>query len=589
MQLRDRHHYLISLLKKQWPRLLLTVICMLLMSAAKAATAWLIKPAVDDIFFDKNTTMLNLIPLMVVGLYLVQGFATYWQQVLMSHVGFYIVRDLRNRLYDRIMDLPISFFHREKTGVLMSRVTSDVNIIRNMVSSAVTSSLKDVFTLCGLSAVILYQDWKLAILALVILPLAFFPVVSLGRRVRRVTIGAQQAMGALSVTLHETFAGNKIVKAFGQESFEKKRFHEKTMQLFKLEMKAVRYKGLSSPVMEFLGGVAVALVIWYGGHRVIAGASTPGTFFSFLGAVLMLYEPAKNLSKLNNRIQEGLAGADRVFDIIEATSEIVEASHTVALTQQAHSVTFQDVDFKYEADLVLKGIQLKVDPGEVVALVGTSGGGKTSLVNLIPRFYDVTRGAVLIDEVDVRCASLKSLRDQIAIVTQEPILFNDTVYNNILYGNRDATLAQVEAAARAAYAYDFIQSFPKGFETGIGELGSRLSGGEKQRLCIARALLKDAPILILDEATSALDAESETLVQKALENLMRGRTTFLIAHRFSTVSYARRIVVIKDGQIVEQGAQESLLALKGEYCKLYQMQFRDGNGRIGASLAEKIT
>jgi subfamily B ATP-binding cassette protein MsbA len=380
-------------------------------------------------------------------------------------------------------------------------------------------------------------------------------------------------MAELNSFLHETFSGNKIVKAFGMESYEKQRFHEKTRTLFQLEMKAVIARSLSSPIMEFLAGLGIAFIIWYGGYRVISGDSTAGTFFSFMAAVLMLYDPVKKLSNLNNSIQEGLAAADRAFDIIEKKSDIQEIDHPIEIPFRPHSVSFENVGFRYDATQVLKRINLTVNAGEILALVGMSGGGKTTLVNLIPRFYDITEGVIRVDETDIREASLKSLREQIAIVTQEPILFNDTIGNNIAYGNPAAPFDDIVAAAKAAFAYDFIERLPRQFDTSIGELGSRLSGGEKQRLCIARALLKNAPILILDEATSSLDSESEMLVQKALENLMKGRTTFVIAHRLSTIGYASRIIVIVNGEIVEQGSHEDLMARQGEYHKLHEMQF----------------
>jgi len=577
--IKDRHRRLLLLIKDQWFRLLLAMICMLVMAGAKSAIPFLIKPVVDDIFINKDIGMLKLIPLAVITIFLILGFAMYCQEYLMNYVGQNIIRRLRNLLYDRIQDLPISFFQREKTGVLMSRVTNDVNIIKNMVSSAVTGSLRDFFAVIGLTFVIFYRDWKMALIALVILPLAFFPIVVLGRKMRKVTTHTQEAMGDLTSTLHETFAGNKIIKAFGMESYEKERFFRKTLKLFKLELKGVRFKALASPVMEFLGGLGMAIVIWYGGYKVISGASTAGTFFSFMAAVMMLYTPVKRLSKLNNIIQQGLAGADRVFDILETESDIQELPNPAVFQHGPHRVVFGNVYFKYDDVTVLKNINLDVRPGEILAFVGMSGGGKTSLVNLIPRFYDVSKGSILIDDIDIRNASISSLRGQIAIVTQEPILFNDTVHNNIAYGNQNASDEEIESAARAAYAYEFIQNFPDGFDTNIGELGGRLSGGEKQRICIARALLKDAPILILDEATSSLDAESETLVQKALENLMKGRTTFVIAHRLSTISYADRIAVIVDGRIVEEGKHEELISRKGEYFKLYQMQLSSGNSK----------
>lgn len=573
LTIKPRHLRLLEYIKDNWLRLFFAMGCMLVVSASTSATAFIVKPVLDDIFFKKDINMLKVIPVVVVMICFLRGLGYYGQEYFMNYVGEVIVRRLRNSLYGHIQDLSLTFFQREKTGALMSRIINDVNIIKVMVSKAVTAALRDFFTILGLIVVIFCRDWKLAIFALIILPFAYFPIVKFGRRVRRVSTGFQEAMADLSIFLHETFAGSKIVKAFGMEPYEKKRFSKKTLNLFKLEMKAVTARSLSSPIMEFLGGLGTAFIIWYGGYRVITGASTTGTFFSFLTAVIMLYEPVKRLSRLNNAIQEGLAAADRVYDIIERESDIREHQNPVVIKHGSHRISFQNVFFKYDDVMVLKKINLDVKPGEVLALVGESGGGKTSLVNLIPRFNDVSKGAIFINGLDIRRVSISSLRDQIAIVTQEPILFNDTVRSNIGYGNQDATNEEIESAARAAYAYDFIQSFPDKFDTIIGELGGRLSGGEKQRICIARALLKNAPILILDEATSSLDTESEMLVQKALENLMKGRTTFVIAHRLSTISYAQRIVVIVAGQIVERGTHEKLIDLRGEYYKLYQMQF----------------
>lgn len=578
--LRQRHRVLLSLITENRARLLAAMVCMLTMAATTAASAWLVKPILDDIFVSRNAAMLKYLPLAVVILYVLRGISMYGQEYLMNFVGQRIIQQLRNMLYNRIQDLPLAFFHKEKTGALMSRITYDVNVVKAMVSHSVAGGLRDAFTILFLTGVIFYRDWKMACFAFLILPVAFYPLVQFGRRVRKVSTGVQEIMADLSTFLHETFAGNKIVKAFGMEPYEKKRFAERTLKIFQIEMKAVIAKSLSSPVMEFLGGIGIAFIIWFGGYQVIRGISTPGTFFSFMAAVIMLYDPVKKLTKLNNAIQEGLAAADRIFEIIEKESDIREPAQPFYIQDGHHRITFNDVSFRYEEQMVLKNIQLDVQAGEIVAMVGMSGGGKTSLVNLIPRFYDVAQGAVLIDAHDIRDASLVSLRQQIAIVTQDPILFNDSVRNNIAYGNPDASEEEIANAAKAAYAYDFIQRFPNRFDTLVGELGGRLSGGEKQRLCIARALLKDAPILILDEATSSLDAESEMLVQKALENLMRGRTTFVIAHRLSTIGFAHRIVVLVGGRIVEEGSHEQLLAAGGEYAKLYQMQFSDNGDHI---------
>jgi subfamily B ATP-binding cassette protein MsbA len=581
--LHERHRQLIGLIRENWGRLALAMVCMLVESAGTSAAAYLVKPVLDDVFIKRNIEMLKLLPPAIIGVYFLRGVAMYWSEYLMNFVGQDIIRRLRERLYDRIQDLPLSFFQKETTGVLMSRIINDVNYVREMVSNAVTASLRDCFTIVGLIVVIFYQIWQLAAFAVLILPLAFIPIVVFGRRVRRTSTGCQEAMADISTFLHETFAGNKIVKAFNMESHEKQRFFEKTRRLFRLEMKETRARVISSPINLFLGGIGAAVIVWYGGSQVIAGAYTPGTFFSFLTAVLLLYKPVKDLSKLNNAVQRGLAATDRIFAIIDQASTIPEATQPTTLRAEPHQVRFEDVYFKYEDEMVLRGIHLDVPPGQVLAIVGMSGGGKTSLVNLIPRFYDVSGGKITVDGTDIRDVSLKSLRGQIAIVTQEPILFNDTVRNNIAYGNPAAGEEDILAAARAAYAYDFIQSFPRKFETTIGELGGRLSGGEKQRICIARALLKNAPILILDEATSSLDTESEMLVQKALENLMKGRTTFVIAHRLSTVANAHRIIVMVAGRIVEEGTHEQLMARRGDYFKLHQMQFsNDGSASARA-------
>ncbi len=574
IELRPRHKRLLGYIRESRGKLLLAMVCMIVVAGSTSATAFVVKPVLDDIFMKKNEQMLLLMPFVVVVIYVLRAAGMYGQEFLMHYVGESIIRQLRDNLYDKITELSLAFFHDKKTGVLMSRITNDVNIIKNMVSTAVTGALRDCFTIIGLIGVIFYRDWKLAIIAMIVLPFAFFPIYEFGRRIRRFSTRSQESMADLNSFLHETFAGNKIVKAFGMEPWEKTRFMDKNKRYFRYEVKTYRVKALSSPVMEILGGTGVALIIWYGGYGVINGQSTPGNFFSFMTAVMLLYGPVKKLTRLNNAIQRGMAAADRVFDILETESEVVEPKHPSPIPAPPHRITFENVSFAYQpGEPVLKGINLEVYPGERLGIAGTSGGGKTSLVSLIPRFYDVTEGAVRLDGIDIRHLAVKDLRSRIAVVTQEPILFNDTIGSNIAYGSPDATREQVLDAARAAYIYEFIQSLPKGLDTIIGELGNRLSGGEKQRMCIARALLKDAPILILDEATSALDAQAEQLVQKALENLMKGRTSFVIAHRLSTIIDADRIIVLSGGKIVEEGRHESLLYAGGEYCKLYQRQF----------------
>ncbi len=577
--LKHRHRQLLSHIRQHWIFLLLASVCMIIVALTTSATAYLVKPALDDIFLNKKEEMLKFIPMLVIGIFLLRGIGMYGQEYFMHYVGERIIKQLRDSLYERIIDLPLTFFHKERTGGLMSRITNDVGIIKNMVSKAVTGGIGDFFTIIGLIVLIFYQDWKLAIVAVMVFPLAVVPIVEFGRRVRRFSRRSQESMADLNAFLHETFAGNKVVKAFGMENAEKQAFIEKSQKVFRFELKAVRANALTSPVMEILGGTGIALVILYGGYGVFKGTSTPGTFFSFIAAVMFLYPPVKKLTKLNNTIQQGMAAVDRIYDILETESDIAEPSEPAVIRTAPHHITFENVGFSYDgSEMVLQDINLSVAAGEILAIVGASGGGKSSLVNLIPRFYDVTSGAVRIDGIDIRNLSVANLREQIAIVTQEAILFNDSIRHNIAYGRRDATEEEIREAAKAAYIYNFIESLPRGLDTVIGELGSRLSGGEKQRMCIARALLKNAPILILDEATAALDTESERLVQKALENLMKGRTSFVIAHRLSTIAYADRIIVISGGRIVEEGPHAVLMARKGEYHHLHQMQFAENQG-----------
>jgi subfamily B ATP-binding cassette protein MsbA len=571
---RARQKKIIALVSQYRIKLVLAALCMIVVAGSNGAMAFLVKPVMDDIFINQNRDMLLLIPAIAILVFFLKGAGSYGSEYLMNYIGEKIIRFFRDSLYEKITDLPISFIHREKTGALMSRITNDVNIVKGMVSMAVINLFRDCFSVIAFLFVIFYRDWKLALGAFIVLPLAFYPIVLFGRRVRKFSTGTQETMADLNSFLHETFVGAKIIKIFNLQAFEKKRFKEKTGLLFRLEMKKVMARALSSPVMEFLGGLGIAFIIWFGGLRVINGTATPGTFFSFLTAVMMLYDPVKKLSNLNNTIQEGVASATRIFDVLEENSDIREKPFPETLTGTVFDVEFDRVDFAYGKNdpPALKDISLKAAPGEVLALVGMSGGGKTSLVNLIPRLYDVSSGRVLIGGKNVKDLSIKSLRDHISIVTQEPILFNESVRENIRYGRMDATDYEIENAAKAAFAYEFIQGFAQGFDTVIGELGSRLSGGEKQRLCIARALLKDAPILILDEATSALDSEAEGIVQKALENLMKGRTSFVIAHRLSTIDYASRVILLRDGSVREQGTHDQLMARQGEYFKLQTMQ-----------------
>jgi subfamily B ATP-binding cassette protein MsbA len=566
---------LLKLAKPHMLKFILAMLCMIIVGAITASLAFLVKPVLDEIFIKRNGQMLVWVPLAVIILYLLKGVCTYTQTVLMSFIGQRIIADLRNSLYWQIQRQSLAFFTKNPTGMLMSRITNDVSYIQGAVSEAVTSLLRDSATLIFLVLVVFYRDWQLAIIGMLVFPATVFPIARFGKKLRKVATRAQVTMGSLNTMLQETIAGTRIVKAFGREEYENQRFALNNERLFKLTLKAVTVSALSSPIMEFLGGVGIAAIVFYGGSQVIKGNSTPGTFFSFLTALIMLYEPIKRLTNVNNTIQQGIAGAERVFSIIDMVPEIRDKAVAVALPKISQGIEINNVTFRYEDTPVLKNINLSIKAGEIIAFAGMSGGGKTTLVNLIPRFYDVTEGQILIDGYDVRDVTIESLRGQIAIVTQQTILFNDSVRNNIAYGDLEKSEEDIIRAAKAANAHTFIMELPLGYDTVIGEQGTKLSGGEKQRISIARALLKNAPILILDEATSSLDTESEIEVQEALENLMKGRTTLVIAHRLSTIRNADRIVVIVSGVIVEEGAHEELLDRKGEYHKLYHMQFRE--------------
>ena len=573
----DIYKRLIKLAKPHLPKFILAMLCMLVVGGLTSALAFLVKPVLDDIFMKKNAAMLKWIPIAVVAIYMLKGLCTYVQTILMNFIGQRVVADIRNRLYQVIQTQSMSFFTKNPTGILMSRITNDVNSMQGAVSEAVTSLLKDSFTLICLMFVIFYRDWQLALVAMVIFPVTIYPIATFGRKMRKLATRTQVTMGSLTTLLQETISGARIVKAFGREDYESSRFSRENENLLKLTLKSVAISAVSSPFMEFLGGVGIAAIIFYGGYQVIQGVSTPGTFFSFLAALILLYEPIKRLTNVNNTIQQGIAGAQRVFSIIDAVPEIRNKPEAIPLLAISKAIDIRNVTFRYEDTPVLKQINLTVRAGEAVAFVGMSGGGKTTLVNLIPRFYDVSEGQILIDGRDIRDVTMESLRAQIGIVTQQTILFNDTVRNNIIYGDIEKTEADVIRAAKAANAHHFIMNLPEGYDTVIGEQGTKLSGGERQRISIARALLKDAPILVLDEATSSLDTEAEIEVQEALENLMKGRTTLVIAHRLSTIRNADRIVVLVNGEIVEEGTHEALLDKKGEYFRLYQMQFKNGD------------
>jgi subfamily B ATP-binding cassette protein MsbA len=553
----------------------IAIVTMILFSSFTAAQAWILKPTIDEIFVKKDVSSLALLPFGIVLIFLLKAISYYIYTFLLEKVGQSVIRDMRTSIFSHIHRQPLSFFHDYPTGTLISRVISDVTLMQQAVSNALVGSLRDLFQIIFLLGLVFYLNWKLAMFTFIILPVAAYPIVKFGKIFRSLSKRTQEETAKVSDRLYETITGNRIVKAFSREEYEDNRFGSQINTLFSITIKDAKYRTMQHPLMELIGGVAIALIIWFGGKEVIHGTATPGTFFSFLTALIAAYEPVKGVSKINPAIQQGLAAATRIFELMDIEPAIADKKGASTLAPFQHNIEFKNINFNYEDEKnVIHNLNLKVPRGEALAIVGSSGGGKTTLTNLIPRFLDINDGQILIDGTDIREVTLASLRQQIAMVTQQTILFNDTVKNNIAYGDLNATDEQIRKAAEAAYAIDFIEKLPKGFDTVIGEGGARLSGGERQRVSIARAILKNAPILILDEATSALDTESEREVQKALENLMKNKTTFVIAHRLSTIINCHRIIVVKNGRIIEQGTHQELLESHGEYEMLYNMQYK---------------
>jgi subfamily B ATP-binding cassette protein MsbA len=568
---------LLQYMRPYWGRLLVAGICSGLVATLTGAYAWLVRPALDEIFINKNVTWLILLPVALMAVSVLKGVAAYGQAYLMIFVGSRVVTDIRQQLFGHLMRLPIGFHLKNPSSRMMSRVINDVNWIQNAVSGVLKDLFQQSLTFLVLLGVIFYQNWRLSLFAIVAIPLSASLMVRYGNRLRQIAASGQERTADMTTALQETLTGVRIVKGFTRESAEDQRFARFNEAYFRTNMKSTQVSAITSPVLEAVGVIGVAGIIWYGGSQVIQGVMTPGTFFSFLTAVFLMYTPIKRLASANNTIQQALSAAERVFAVLDVPTEAARDTGERDLSGVRSTIELRDVTFRYDGveALALDALSLTVRAGEVLAIVGSSGAGKTTLVNLIPRFYDPTSGAILIDRVDLREIRLAALRRQIGIVSQETLLFDDTVRNNIAYGKDDAVMDAITEAARAAYAHDFIMRLPNGYETLIGENGVKLSGGERQRLAIARALLRNPPILILDEATSSLDTESERMVQMALANLMKGRTTFVIAHRLSTVQRADRIAVLDRGRLVEMGRHDELLALGGTYQRLYQMQFRD--------------
>jgi ATP-binding cassette, subfamily B, bacterial MsbA len=560
------------------------LVAMLVYAGGNTAVISQIEPLIDEVL--KGLMDFRVFAAMIIGAYILKGLGAYFSTYLMTDVGLRVVRDIRNQLFRHTLDQSAAFFSRRSVGGLMSRITNDVTQVQWAVSETLGDLLREGLTLLVLGAYLFYLDWQLALVAVLLGPLAVHPLVRFGKRLRTMTKRNQEELEHLTHVTAEAFAGHRIVKAFGAEAHEENRFRRTAHQVYRTNLRVTRTLAVLPSIMELLGGAAVVLLIWYGRQQITAQPPqmTVGEFTTFIVAALAMYTPVKKLSRVNANLQQALGASERIFQVLDTHSEVRERPDARPLRPITHAIEFQHVAFAYEdrpSKYILRDVSFSVDAGEMVAIVGLSGAGKTTLVNLIPRFYDVTGGSIRIDGVDVRDVTLKSLRANIGIVTQETVLFDETVASNIAYGSPGVSMAEIEAAARAAHAEDFILKLADKYETRIGERGQTLSGGQRQRLAIARALLKNSPILILDEATSSLDAQSELLVQEALQNLMRNRTSFVIAHRLSTVRRADKIIVLEKGRIVEIGRHDDLLANKGgTYAKLYALQVFEG-GRPG--------
>ena len=573
------------LLPYVWPRGVLAVAFMLAYSAVQGSLPFIAKYAVFDLLKERDPAGVRIAVVIVAVFGVLQGLLSFGSSYFGDWIGQRVITDLRNELTSHMQTLDLAFFNRQRAGQIVSRVTADVTLVRNALTDAIKSVFQDATTLIACAGAAVFFDPVLALLGMLLFPVAALPLRYQSTHTRLTSRKQQEATGRLNAMLHENVQGNRVVKVFAQEPFEAGRLREQDERIFRLFLRASRIRAI--PITETLAGLATALVVWYGGGGIVQGTRSIENLGSFLLALILVYDPFKKLVRTNLSIQQGLAGAERVFTLLDVRSSIVDRPGARVVTGLRTGLAFHDVTFAYDPDApVLRHIDLDIPVGRMVALVGMSGGGKSTIADLIPRLYDVTEGRITIDGVDIRDVTLASLRRQIAVVTQFTFLFNDTVRANIAFGEPDRPLADVIDAARAANAHDFIMALPQGYETGIGDLGVRLSGGQRQRLAIARAILKNAPILILDEATSALDTEAEGLVQEALERLMAHRTSIVVAHRLSTIRHADSIVVVSHGRIVERGTHEQLLARGGEYYKLHELQSGEPEGAAAVALAE---
>lgn len=588
MEIKDSNGFvtykrLLRYLKPYLGKFLLAILAMVIFGATDGAIPYLLKMILDDVFGSQNKNMLWLLVGILCGFSIIRGLFGFLEKYLTATVGHSIVKDLRNQIFDKLLRLSPAFFERTSSGGLISRVTNDALLVRTALTDAAASLLRDTVRIIALISVAFYLDPVLALIAFIGFPFCIYPVILFGKKVKRFSRIGQEQFGGITGLLSEIISGHKIIRIFSREDYEKKRFEEENLKFTKVLLKSEKYGALSSPTNEVLATLAIASIIVYGGLSVIAGVRTQGDFIAFITSVLLLYEPFKKLSRINATLQTGLSAADRIFELIDEPISVEDTGKEI-LKAPISSIEFNSVSFSYfrenasidkEASaIVLNDLSFNVNHGKTIAIVGSSGAGKSTLVSLIPRFYDVGSGSILFNGRDIRDFTLSSLRAQISLVSQHVFLFNDSIRNNILYGKEGVSDEAMIAAAKKANALDFIEKLPNGFDEQIGEQGMRLSGGQRARITIARAILKDAPILILDEATASLDNESEELVQNAIDELMRGRTTFVIAHRLSTIRSADIIFVMREGKIVETGTHEELLRVKGEYARLYEIQFK---------------